>query len=101
MGTLLAFLVVCVAVPLMRRTHPDVPRPFRTPFVPLLPILGALACLVLMLSLPSENWLRLLVWLVIGLAIYFGYGRRHSHLAREAARAEERRSPAHAQLAAE
>jgi APA family basic amino acid/polyamine antiporter len=101
MGTLLAFLIVCAAVPVMRRTHPDAPRPFRAPLVPLVPILGVLACLTLMLSLPAENWLRLLVWLVVGLAIYFGYGRRHSHLAREAARIEERRAAAPVPLAAE
>jgi len=57
-------------------------RPFRVPLVPLLPVLGILSCLLLMFSLPPENWLRLVVWLAIGLAIYFGYGRRHSVLAR-------------------
>ncbi|MEA2561210.1 MAG: basic amino acid/polyamine antiporter, family [Acidobacteriota bacterium] len=80
MGTLLAFVIVCAAVLIMRRTHPDVERPFRAPLVPLVPILGIAACLVLMFSLPAENWLRLVVWLVIGLVIYFGWGRRHSLL---------------------
>jgi len=80
MGTLLAFVIVCAAVMIMRRTHPEVGRPFRAPLVPLVPILGIAACLVLMFSLPAENWLRLVVWLVIGLAIYFGWGRRHSLL---------------------
>ena len=80
MGTLLAFVIVCAAVMIMRRTHPEVERPFRAPLVPLVPILGIGTCLVLMFSLPAENWLRLVVWLVIGLAIYFGWGRRHSLL---------------------
>ena len=79
-GTLLAFSIVCGAVLVMRRTHPEAERPFRAPLVPLVPILGILMCLLLMFSLPWENWLRLGVWLVIGLAIYFGYGRRRSLL---------------------
>jgi APA family basic amino acid/polyamine antiporter len=82
MGTLLAFVIVCAAVLIMRRTHPEAERPFRVPFVPLVPILGIASCLLLMFSLPSENWLRLIVWLAIGLLIYFFYGRRHSALAR-------------------
>jgi APA family basic amino acid/polyamine antiporter len=82
MGTLFAFVIVCAAVLIMRRTHPEAERPFRVPFVPLVPILGILSCLLLMFSLPSENWLRLIVWLAIGLVIYFSYGRKHSGLAR-------------------
>jgi APA family basic amino acid/polyamine antiporter len=66
----------------MRRTHPDAERPFRTPFVPLVPILGILICLLLMFSLPSENWLRLGIWLLIGFVIYFLYSRRHSVMSR-------------------
>ena len=85
-GTLLAFVIVCSAVLIMRRTNPQAERPFRAPFVPLVPILGILTCLVLMFSLPAENWLRLIVWLAIGFVIYFGYGRKHSVLARRAAR---------------
>ena len=81
-GTLLAFVIVCAAVLVMRRTHPEAERPFRVPFVPLVPILGIATCLLLMFSLPSENWLRLFVWLALGLVIYFGYGRQHSNLAR-------------------
>jgi len=77
-GTLLAFVIVCTAVLIMRRTHPNAARPFRAPLVPLTPILGILTCLVLMFSLPFENWLRLAVWLVLGFAIYFGYGKKHS-----------------------
>jgi APA family basic amino acid/polyamine antiporter len=79
-GTLLAFVIVCAAVMIMRRTHPDVHRPFRAPFGPIVPILGILCCLMLMFSLPAANWVRLGVWLIIGLVIYFSYGRHHSHL---------------------
>jgi APA family basic amino acid/polyamine antiporter len=82
MGTLLAFVIVCAAVLVMRRTDPELRRPFRVPFVPLVPVLGIVSCLLLMFSLPPENWLRLVVWAAIGLAIYFGYGRRRSILAR-------------------
>jgi len=81
-GTLFAFVIVCAAVLVIRRTHPDAPTSFRTPFVPWVPILGILFCLLLMFSLPGANWLRLGVWLVIGLAVYFGYGRKHSVMAR-------------------
>jgi len=80
MGTLLDFVLVAAAVLIMRRTHPEAKRPFRAPLVPLTPILGILSCLVLMFSLPPETWLRLIVWLALGFVIYFGYGRRHSHL---------------------
>ena len=79
-GTLLAFVMVCLGVLIMRRTNPDAPRPFRTPWVPLVPILGIVVCLVMMASLPWETWLRLILWLAIGMAIYFGYGRKHSKL---------------------
>jgi len=82
-GTLLAFVIVCAAVLIMRRTHPNAKRPFRVPFVPVIPILGIALCLLLMFSLPAENWLRLLVWLLIGFSIYFGYGRKHSVMARQ------------------
>jgi APA family basic amino acid/polyamine antiporter len=81
-GTLLAFVIVCTAVLIMRVTHPEAERPFRTPFFPVVPILGILTCLVLMFSLPVENWWRLIGWLVIGFFIYFGYGRFHSVLAK-------------------
>lgn len=82
-GTLLAFVMVCLGVLILRKTQPDVPRAFRTPFVPLVPILGILTCLAMMLSLPGDTWLRLIVWLAIGFAIYFGYGRKHSLLRRK------------------
>ncbi len=90
-GTLFAFVIVCGAVLVMRRTNPNAKRPFRAPLVPLVPILGILTCLLLMFSLPAENWYRLIIWLIAGLAIYFLYGRRHSvmshqrHLAHELA----------------
>src|SRR6266851_1915576 len=80
-GTLFAFVIVCGAVLVMRRTNPNANRPFRAPLVPLVPILGILTCLLLMFSMPAENWLRLFVWLLIGLAIYFLYGRKHSVMA--------------------
>jgi APA family basic amino acid/polyamine antiporter len=80
-GTLLAFVIVCAAVLIMRKTHPDAHRPFRVPLVPFVPIMGIATCLLLMFSLPWENWMRLVIWLVIGFAIYFLYGIRHSVLA--------------------
>jgi APA family basic amino acid/polyamine antiporter len=79
-GTLFAFVIVCVGIAVLRKTRPDAPRPFRTPFVPLVPILGAGICLLQMVSLPADTWLRLVVWMAIGLVIYFGYGQRHSRL---------------------
>jgi APA family basic amino acid/polyamine antiporter len=79
-GTLLAFVIVCCAVIVMRRTHPDAERPFRAPLYPWVPILGVVFCVTLMLALGWQNWLRLFVWLAIGLAIYFAYGRKHSLL---------------------
>lgn len=82
-GTLFAFVIVCSAVLIMRKKYPNAERPFKAPFVPLVPILGIATCLLLMFSLPSENWLRLIVWLLIGFVIYFGYGRRHSVLAQQ------------------
>ncbi len=80
-GTLLAFVIVCLAVLIMRRTHPDAHRPFRVPFLPWVPILGTALCLLLMFSLPSENWYRLFIWLACGLLVYFAYGRKHSVMA--------------------
>jgi len=81
-GTLMAFVVVCAAVLVMRRSEPDLHRPFRTPWVPVVPILGIGTNLMLMFALGWENWLRLIVWLGIGMVIYFGYSRHHSVLAR-------------------
>ncbi|HWB62624.1 MAG TPA: amino acid permease [Chitinophagales bacterium] len=80
-GTLFAFILVCIGVIIMRRTAPDVPRPFKTPLVPVVPILGALVCLAMIYGLGLPNWIRLGVWLVIGMFIYFGYSIKHSKLA--------------------
>jgi basic amino acid/polyamine antiporter, APA family len=77
-GTLLAFVLVCVGVIMLRRTEPDIERPFRTPWVPVVPILGAVICLAQMLGLPLQTWLRLVSWLVVGLVIYFAYSRRRA-----------------------
>ncbi|WP_342381581.1 amino acid permease [Myxococcus stipitatus] len=86
-GTLFAFVVVCAGILVLRYTRPDLPRPFRTPFVPVIPILGILCCGALMLGLGLETWLRLIIWLGLGLAIYFGYGRKHSRVAQAEAQA--------------
>ena len=82
-GTLFAFALVSGGVWLLRRRRPDLERPFRTPFVPVVPILGILCCVGLMATLPRDTWIRLIVWLAIGFAIYFGYGVRHSRLQKE------------------
>ncbi len=79
-GTLLAFVLVCGGVWVLRYTKPDVPRPFRTPWVPVVPALGIGTCLYLMYGLPGETWMRLGVWMTIGLAVYFAYGRSRSAL---------------------
>ena len=79
-GTLFAFVIVCGGIIVMRRTQPNLPRPFKTPFVPVVPAIGVLLNLGLMMGLGVDNWLRLVVWLAIGLAIYFSYGRKHSTL---------------------
>jgi APA family basic amino acid/polyamine antiporter len=90
-GTLFAFVIVCAAVLIMRRTHPDAERPFKAPFYPFVPLLGIFSCLLLMFSLPVANWYRLMAWMAIGFVIYFAYGYRHSFLRRDfAARAGSR-----------
>jgi APA family basic amino acid/polyamine antiporter len=81
-GTLFAFVVVCAAVLVMRKTHPEAERPFRAPLGAFVPIAGIVTCLILMFSLPKENWERLAIWLAIGLVIYFSYSRHHTVLAR-------------------
>jgi APA family basic amino acid/polyamine antiporter len=83
-GTLLAFVMVCLGVLIMRRTNPDAPRSFRTPWVPVVPILGIITCLVMMVSLPLATWIRLAVWLALGMVIYYGYGKKHSKLGQQA-----------------
>src|SRR5437762_1896329 len=79
-GTLFAFILVCLGVNVLRRVSPERPRPFRVPFVPIFPIVGVIMCLALMLSLPVMTWIRFVVWLGIGLVIYFLYSVRHSKL---------------------
>src|SRR5712664_4966290 len=81
-GTLLAFVIVCAGIIVLRYKSPNLARPFRTPLVPLVPILGILICGYMMMSLPVPTWERLIVWMIIGLAIYFFYSRSHSKLAR-------------------
>ncbi|WP_431876335.1 amino acid permease [Amycolatopsis sacchari] len=79
-GTLFAFVLVSAGVLVLRRTHPDLPRAFRVPWVPVIPVLAILACLWLMLNLTVLTWLRFAAWMVLGVVIYFAYGRRHSLL---------------------
>ncbi|MBG0818095.1 amino acid permease [Planomonospora sp. ID82291] len=81
-GTLFAFVVVSLAVVILRRTRPDLPRSFRTPLVPLVPVLSVLSCVYLMLNLPVQTWIRFLAWMLLGVLIYFCYGHRHSAMAR-------------------
>ena len=79
-GTLFAFILVCIGVWVMRNKMPDIPRAFKTPMVPLVPILGVVTCLFMMVFLPMDTWIRLLVWMLIGLDIYLVYGAKNSHL---------------------
>ena len=82
-GTLLAFVLVCIGVIVLRKTRPDLDRPFKTPWVPFVPIMGIICCAGLMLTLPGDTWVRLIVWLLIGFTIYFSYSRKHSVLQRQ------------------
>ncbi len=79
-GTLLAFVIVCGGIIVLRRVQPDLHRPFKTPLVPLVPILGILTCGYMMYHLPADTWIRLAVWMALGIAVYFLYGRKHSKL---------------------
>src|SRR5512133_988310 len=79
-GTLLAFIIVCLSVMVLRKSKPNIERPFKTPWVPVVPILGALICFVQMAALPLDTWLRLIIWMAIGFAIYFFYGIKHSKI---------------------
>jgi APA family basic amino acid/polyamine antiporter len=79
-GTLFAFILVCIGVMIMRKTMPDAPRAFKTPLVPLIPILGVFTCLFMMVFLPLDTWIRLIVWMILGLDIYLAYGVKHSEL---------------------
>ena len=85
-GTLLAFVIVCIAVMVLRNTNPAQPRPFRTPWVPVVPILGILFNGYMMYKLGWVNWARLIIWLVIGLVVYFAYGQHHSRVRNIAAK---------------
>jgi APA family basic amino acid/polyamine antiporter len=85
-GTLFAFMLVCIGVPVLRSRDPDAKRPFKTPAVWLVAPLGALSSLALMLSLPGDTWIRLVVWMAAGLVIYFTYGKTHSKLRQAAAK---------------
>jgi APA family basic amino acid/polyamine antiporter len=80
-GTLFAFVVVSAGVVILRKTHPELARPFKVPWSPVVPILSAAVSLALMLSLPGETWTRLFVWMAIGVVIYFTYGFKRSRLA--------------------
>lgn len=82
-GTLFAFILVCVGVLVMRRTMPNLPRSFKTPFVPVVPLLGVGVCLFMMVFLPVDTWIRLIVWMIIGLDIYLVYGAKHSVLGKD------------------
>jgi APA family basic amino acid/polyamine antiporter len=79
-GTLMAFVIVSIAIVFLRKTQPDLERPFRVPWVPVLPIVSAIVNLVLMASLPWATWERLIIWMVIGIVIYFAYGFTHSEV---------------------
>jgi APA family basic amino acid/polyamine antiporter len=85
-GTLMAFVIVSIAIVFLRRTRPDLERPFAVPFVPVLPIASAIVSLILMASLPWATWERLIIWMAIGIVMYFVYGARHSRVQRELAR---------------
>ena len=82
-GTLFAFILVCAGIIIMRRKAPEIPRSFKTPFVPVVPILGILVCLAMIYGLGLPNWIRLGVWLIIGMFIYFGYSIKHSKLSKK------------------
>ena len=79
-GTLMAFTIVCISILVLRKSHPDTHRPFKTPWVPFVPILGALICTAQMIALPFDTWMRLVIWMLIGIVIYFLYGIRHSKM---------------------
>jgi APA family basic amino acid/polyamine antiporter len=87
-GTLSAFFLVSLAVPVLRRRRPDLNRPFRVPFSPVLPVLSALICGYLMLTLPVETWIRFLIWMAAGFLIYFFYGYRNARLSGRAKEGE-------------
>jgi len=82
-GTLFAFTLVCIGILVLRKTNPNIERPFKTPFVPVVPILGILVCVLMMASLPIESWERLGIWMLVGVIIYYLYGKKHSKIRKE------------------
>lgn len=92
-GALSAMIIVAIAVPVLRRTRPDLERPFTVPFSPVVPVITALACLYLMLNLNLDTWIRFVAWLLLGLLVYALYGRKHSFLAKEERTAAQDRDP--------
>jgi APA family basic amino acid/polyamine antiporter len=82
-GTLLAFVIVSIGVMILRKRRPDLHRPFRTPWMPFTPIMAIVISGLLMAALPADTWIRLIIWLVIGMVIYFTYGRHHSKVQRD------------------
>lgn len=93
-GTLLAFAMVCAGILVLRKTRPDIPRPFKTPWVPVVPILGILTAVAQMVALPYDTWLRLLIWMAIGVAIYFLYGKANARKVHDLRREDEQRGTA-------
>jgi len=83
-GTLMAFTIVCASIIILRKTQPDIRRPFRTPWVPFVPIAGMVICLAQMIALPFDTWMRLVIWMVLGFIIYFAWSRKHSKLRKAA-----------------
>jgi APA family basic amino acid/polyamine antiporter len=89
-GTLIAFIIVCFGIIVLRRKRPDLPRPFKVPLYPVTPILGILVCAYLVYGLNPLTWLRFIVWFILGIIVYFAYGRSHSLLRRREAVNRER-----------
>ena len=81
-GTLLAFIIVCAGVMILRKRRPELARPFKTPWMPFTPIMGILVSFALMSSLPVDTWLRLIIWLAVGMVVYYTYGRHNSKVQR-------------------
>jgi APA family basic amino acid/polyamine antiporter len=79
-GTLMAFTIVCISIMVLRKTHPELKRPFKVPMAWLIPSLGAFFCILQMVSLPWSTWFRLILWMLLGVAIYFIYSKKNSHL---------------------
>ena len=82
-GTLFAFILVCIGILILRKKEPDRPRAFKTPWVPVIPVLGIIACLYLILGLPWITYIRFIIWLLVGLVVYFAYGYKKSKLHKE------------------